>query len=325
MKAMTYTQYGSPDVLYMADFDKPTPNDDQVLIKVRGASINFADTAFLSGKLWFVRLGYSGILKPKIHVLGADVSGIVEAVGSNVTHVKVGDEVYGELGGFGSFAEYAVAPAKEIALKPENLTFEQAATVPQSGVVALQGLRDHGKIKKGDKVLINGASGTIGSFGIQLAKVFGAEVTAVCSADKADYVRSLGADHVIDYKKQDVVNGTQKYDIILDIAIRRPITDYKRILTDTGVCAVAGGTIPRILQSMIISSFVSKKGGKTLKAFEVKQNTEDLNFMRDLIEAGKIEPMIDGCFPLDKLGDAFRLHLDSRRKGKVAISIPQPA
>ena len=210
MKAMTYTEYGSPDVLKMADVPKPTPNDDQVLIKVYGASINYADTAFLSGKVWFVRLGYSGLLKPKVPVLGADVSGIVEAVGRNVTHVKVGDEVYGELGGFGSFAEYAVAPANEIALKPTTLSFEQAATVPQSSVVALQGLRDHGKIKKGDKVLINGASGTIGSFAIQLAKVFGAEVTAVCSADKADYVRSIGADHVIDYKKQDITSKVQK-------------------------------------------------------------------------------------------------------------------
>jgi len=321
MKAMTYTQYGSPDVLTLNEVEKPTPDDNQILIKVRGSSINFADTAFLSGKSLIMRLGYSGLFKPKVPVLGADVSGIVEAVGQNVTHVKVGDEVYGELGGFGSFAEYAVAPANEIALKPSTLSFEEAATVPQSGVVALQGLRDHGKIKAGDKVLINGASGTIGSFAIQLAKVFGAEVTAVCSTSKVDFVKSLGADHVIDYKKQDIVKGTQKYDLILDIAIQRPITDYKRILTDNGICAVAGGSIPRILQTMILGPIASRFISQTLMGYEVKQTTEDLDFMRDLIDAGKIRPAIDGCFPLEKLPDAFKLHNASHRKGKVAISV----
>lgn len=324
MKAMTYTQYGSPEVLSLNEVETPTPQDNEVLIKVHGASINFADAASLKGSPFFIRL-YSGFSKPKYPILGADVSGIVEAVGKDVTYVKVGDEVYGELGGFGSYAEYAVAPANEIALKPTTLSFEQAATVPQSATVALQGLRDHGKIQAGHKVLINGASGGIGSFAVQLAKVFGAEVTAVCGADKFDYVRSIGADHVIDYKKEDVTRGSKKYDLILDIAIHRAVTDYRRILTDNGIVAVAGGSIPRILQTLVLGPIASFGRSKKLKGYEVTQNTADLDFLRDLIDAGKITPVVDECFPLSQLSEAFRSHNDSRRKGKIAISVALPA
>ena len=321
MKAMVYTRYGDPaKVLKMQDVPKPEPKPGEVLVKVKAAAVNFADTAFITGKPFIVRAGYSGLMKPKTNIVGADIAGIVEAVGSEVKGFQPGDEVYGECG-FGSYAEYAVAPAHLLALKPKNLSFVEAATVPQAGGVALEGLRNHGKIQPGMKVLINGASGGIGSFGVQLAKYYGAEVTGVCSTSKIDMVKSLGADHVIDYKKEDFTKSGQQYDIILDIAIRRWFGEYKRALTPQGTYVMAGGSIPRILQVMALSRFVSEKNGRTLMGFEVTPNSEDLVFMRDLLEAGKITPSIGACYTLSELPQAIQAYIDGSVTGKIAVSV----
>jgi len=316
MKAIVYTKYGPPDVLHLKEIEKPTPKEDEVLVKVQAASVNYSDWAFVRGKPFLVRLMGVGLLKPKITILGADIAGQVEAVGRNVKQFQPGDEVYGDLAGcgWGGFAEYVSVPENALALKPANMTFEEAAAVPQAAVVALQGLRDKGQIQPGQKVLINGASGGNGTFAVQIAKSFGAEVTGVCSTRNLDMVRSIGADQVIDYTQEDFTKSGQQYDLIFDIAAYRSILDYKRALSPRGIYVLAGGSIARMLQA-------SMTGGKKMTNFSAKPNQKDLIFIKELLEAGKVVPFIDRRYPLSEVADAVRYYGEGHPQGKVVITV----
>jgi NADPH:quinone reductase-like Zn-dependent oxidoreductase len=325
MKAVVYTDYGSPDVLEIRDIKKPVPNDDQVLIKVRAASINPLDWHFIEGTPYIMRIGI-GLRKPKDPRLGVDMSGQVEAVGKNVTQFKPGDEVFG--GRNGAFAEYVCARAdRAIVLKPANLTFEQAACVPIAAITALQGLRDKGKIQPGQKVLINGASGGVGTFAVQIAKTFGADVTGVCSTRNLDLVRSLGADHVIDYTKEDFTKGEQRYDLILDNVGNQPLSGFRRALQPKGICVMIGGGGPndggligpmaRPVKALLMSPFVSQKMGM----FMADLNKQDLTILGDLMQSGKVTPVIDRTYPLSQIAEAIRYLEQGHARGKVVISM----
>jgi len=315
MKAIVYEKYGPPDVLKLKEVEKPTPKEDEVLVKVQAASVNYSDWAFVRGEPFLVRLMGVGLLKPKITILGADIAGRVEAVGRNVKQFQPGDEVYGDLSGcgWGAFAEYVSVPENALALKPAGITFEEAAAVPQAALVALQGLRK-GQIQPGQKVLINGASGGIGTFAVQIAKSFGAEVTGVCSTRNLDMVRSIGADQVIDYTQEDFIKSGQRYDLILDIKAYRSILDYKRALSPKGIYVLAGGSIARILQA-------SMTGGKKMTNFLAKPNQKDLAFMKELLEAGKVVPVIDRRYPLNEVAEAVRYYGEGHAQGKVVITV----
>ncbi|MGB2783546.1 MAG: NAD(P)-dependent alcohol dehydrogenase, partial [Atribacterota bacterium] len=295
---------------------KPTPKDNEVLVKVHAASVNYSDWAFVRGEPFMVRLIGSGLLKPKHRIPGAEVAGRVEAVGRNVKQFQPGDEVFGDLSacGWGGFAEYVSVPENALALKPANMTFEEAAAVPQAAVVALQGLRDKGQIQPGQKVLINGASGGNGTFAVQIAKSFGAEVTGVCSTRNLDMVRSIGADQVIDYTQEDFTKSGQHYDLIFDIAAYRSILDYKRALSPRGIYVLAGGSIARMLQA-------SMTGGKKMTNFSAKPNQKDLIFIKELLEAGKVVPFIDRRYPLSEVADAVRYYGEGHPQGKVVITV----
>jgi len=324
MKAIVNTQYGSPDVLHLKDVDKPTPRDNEVLIKVHASSINAADLHLLRADPFLVRLEM-GFLKPKNTILGGDVAGRVEAVGKSVTQFQPGDEVFGDISscGFGGFAEYVCAPETVLVLKPANITFEQAAAVPLAAGTALRGLRDTGQIQAGQKVLINGASGGVGSFAVQIAKSFGADVTAVCSTRKLNMVRSLGANRVIDYTQEDVTQTGQRYDLIFDAAAYRPFLDYKRALTPRGIYVLAGGSIPRLFHVMIVGSLVSMMGSQKFGTFLAKPNAKDLGFLKELLETGQITPVIDKCYPLSETANALRYVEDRHVQGKVVITVVQ--
>ena len=314
MKAITYTKYGSPDVLQLKEVAKPTPKDNEVLVKVLAASVNYSDWVYVRGKPFVARLMGSGLLKPKNMLLGADIAGQVEAVGENVKQFKPSDEVFGDLSvcGWGGFAEYIAVPEHAIALKPNNLTFEKAAAVPQAAIVALQGLRDAGQIQPGKKVLINGASGGIGTFAVQIARFFGAEVTGVCSSKNFDLVRSLGADNVIDYTQEDFTQNGQRYDLILDIKAYRSISDNERALSSKGIYVLVGGSVVRIIQT-------SMAGNERMVNFQVRPNQKEVDFMTELIEAGKVVPVIDRRYPLDEISEAVRYYGEGRSSGKVVI------
>ncbi len=316
MKAIVYTQYGSPDVLEFKEVEKPIPKDNEVLIKVHASSINAADRAILRGKPFLVRLMTGGILKPKNKILGSDIAGRVEAVGKNVEQFHCGDAVFGDLSdcGCGAYAEYACVPEDVLVLKPTHITFEEAAAVPLAAVTALQGLRDKGRIQPGQKVLINGASSGVGMFAVQIAKAFGVEVTGVCSTRKADMVRSIGADKVIDYTQEDVTQNGQRYDLIFDVAAYRPISDYKDSLSVDGMYLLVGGAMSRIFQVMFTRS-------KKVDNLMAKQSKEDLVFMSELLEAGKVKPFIDRCYPLDEVADAIRYLEERHVQGKVVIKV----
>jgi NADPH:quinone reductase-like Zn-dependent oxidoreductase len=317
MKAIVYTEYGSPDVLQFKDVEKPAPRDNEVLVKVHAASANPADWHLMRAEPFLARLA-NGLLKPKNKKLGADVAGQVEAVGSNVTQLQVGDDVFGEmaLNELGSFAEYVCAPEVLMALKPARMTFEQAAAVPLAAFTALQGLRDKGQIQPGQKVLINGASGGVGTFAVQIAKSFGTEVTGVCSTRNLDMVRSIGADHVIDYTQADFTQTGQRYDLIFDAVGNRSVSDYKRALSHNGICSVAGFTsLSRLFQIMLL-------GGKKVGMMKTaKANKEDLVFIKELLEAGKVVPVIDRCYPLAETAEAIRYLETGHARGKVVITI----
>ncbi|MHA1930893.1 MAG: NAD(P)-dependent alcohol dehydrogenase [Promethearchaeota archaeon] len=315
MKAIIYEKYGDPDVFELKEVEKPTPKEDEVLVKVHAVSVNFADWAFVRGKPRIMRL-MAGFLKPKYKTLGSDIAGTVEEVGSNVKQFQLGDEVIADLSdnGWGGFAEYASVPDNILVLKPINLTFEEAAAVPQAAVVALQGLRDIGQIQSGQKVLINGASGGIGTFAVQIAKSFGAEVTGVCSTKNLEMVKSLGADHVIDYTQDDFTKGEQLYDLILDVVAFRSISDYKRVLTPNGNYVLTGGSMSRLMQAIIL-------GGKKVKNYTAKSNQKDLVFMKELIEAGKVVPVVDRSYPLSEVAEAVRYYGERHAKGKVVITV----
>jgi NADPH:quinone reductase-like Zn-dependent oxidoreductase len=324
MKAMVYHTYGSPEVLKLEEIQKPIPKDDEVLVKVHAASVNAADWHLLTADIFLVRLMGGGLLKPKDTRLGADIAGRVEAVGRNVKQFRPGDEVFGDIS-HGSFAEYVCAHEDALALKPAKMTFEQAVAVPLAAFTALQGLRDKGQIKLGQKVLINGASGGVGTFAVQIAKSFGTEVTGVCSTRNVDLVRSLGADHVIDYMQEDFTKNGQRYDLIFDAVGNRSVSDYKRALSPNGICAVAGfTTLPHLFQVLVLGSWVSRTGSKKIGQMETaKPNQKDLVFMKELLEAGKVVPVIDRTYPLSEVPEAIRYLEAGHAKGKVVITMEQ--
>jgi NADPH:quinone reductase-like Zn-dependent oxidoreductase len=323
MKAIVYEKYGSPDVLELKEVEKPAPKDDELLIKIHAAAVTAGDAIVVKGEPFVTRL-MTGLLKPKNTIPGKEMAGRVEAVGGNVTQFQPGDEVFGDLSvaGWGALAEYVAVPENAVALKPANLTFEQAAAVPESAIVALQGLRDKGKIQPGKKVLINGASGGVGSYAVQIAKSYGAEVTAVCSTRNTGMVRSLGADYVIDYTQEDFTQNGQRYDLILAVNGYHPLSDYKRALSPNGIYVMAGGSMAQIFQAMLLGSLLSKKGGKRLKGMgSVHINQNDLVVMKKLLETGKVVPVIDKCYPLREAAEALRYLGEGHVKGKVVITV----
>src|SRR5438132_78847 len=292
MKAITYHRYGSPDVLEYEDIEKPAPGDNEVLIKVRAASVNPFDWHFMRGSPYFLRI-VAGLRKPKMTRLGVDVAGQVEAVGRNVTQFKPGDEVFGVCRE--AFAEYARTSESSLVMKPGNVTFEQAASVPVAAITALQGLRDKGHIQRGQTVLINGAAGGVGTFAVQIAKSFDTDVTGVCSTRNVEMVRSIGADRVIDYTQQDFAKGTQRYDLIFDLVATHSLRAYRRVLNPNGTCVIAGG--PSQVLAILTSAFevfvLSRFVSQNFVMYVAKPSKKDLTFMRELMEAGKVTPVID--------------------------------
>ena len=319
MKAIVYTKYGSPDVLQLKNVEKPAPKDNEVLIKIHAASVNAYDWHFLTADIFLIRLMGGGLLKPKYTGLGADVAGRIEAVGKNVRLFQPGDEVFGMVRG--GFAEYACALEDAFALKPVNLSFEEAAAVPMAGVTALQGLRDEGQIQPGQKVLIHGASGGVGTFAVQIAKSFGAEVTAVCSTRNLDQARSIGADHVIDYTKENFTESGKQYDLIFAANGYHSLSAYKRALAPKGMYIMAGGTMAQIFQAMLFGSLMSEKGGKKMGGVSAKRSQEDLVVLKDLIEAGKVVPVIDRRYALSEAAEALRYLGTKHARGKVVIIV----
>ncbi len=319
MKAAVYSRYGPPDVLQIRDVEKPVPNDNEVLIKVRAASVNPLDWRLMRGKPVFARLVIGGLLKPKATRPGVDLAGQVEAVGRNVTQFKPGDEVFGACRG--AFAEYVCAIEDKLALKPANISFEDAAAVPVAAFTALQGLRDKGRIQRGHKVLVDGASGGVGTFAVQIAKSLGAEVTAVCSTRNVDTARSIGADHVIDYTREDFTQSGQRYDLILAANAYHSISDYRRALGQDGIYVMAGGGWAQILQAMLLGPLLSLIGSKKMRFFIAKINQKDLVLLKDLLEAGKVVPIIDRRYPLSGVAEALRYLEGGHAQGKVVITV----
>ena len=325
MKAIVYTQYGSPDVLHIQEVEKPTPNEDQVLVRVHAASLNPAEAHMRRGMLMARVFAGSEFLKPKKTILGADIAGRVEAVGKNVTQFKPGDEVFGRRSPDG-FAEYVCVSEKSIALKPTNMTFEQAAAVPVAALTALQSLRDDGQIQPGQKVLINGASGGVGTFTVQIAKSFGADVTGVCRTQNLDLVRSLGADRVIDYTQEDFTRNGQRYDLIVDNVGNHSISDYTRALTPKGICVIVGFTsVPLLLQHLLLGRLISKIGSKKIGMMLAHIKKNDLVFLKELMEAGKLVPVIDRCYPLSEVSEAYRRLEEKHARGKIVVTLEPSA
>ncbi|MHC1739792.1 MAG: NAD(P)-dependent alcohol dehydrogenase [Anaerolineaceae bacterium] len=324
MKAIVCTKYGSPEVLKLKEVTKPVPLDDEVLIRVHATSINSRDWRFMRAQPFIIRLIPGGLLKPKTPILGVDVAGQVEEVARNVRQFKPGDEVFGCLPsttGHGTFAEYICAAEKFITLKPSNLTFEQAAAVPLAAITALQGLRNKGNIQPGQKVLINGASGGVGTFALQIAKAFGVEVTAVCSTRNLEMARSLGADHVIDYKVEDFTQSGIQYDLILAVNGFHPIADYLRALKPDGTYVVAGGSMAQLFQAATNGKRISNTGRMKTCVLTLEHNEKDLMFLKELLESRKIRPVIDGCYPLRKTPEAFWYFENEHPMGKVVLTV----
>jgi NADPH:quinone reductase-like Zn-dependent oxidoreductase len=323
MKAIVRDTYGSADTLELRDVDKPRIGDDEALVRVRAAGMDQGVWHLMAGLPYPIRLAGYGLRAPKTPALGSDVAGVVDAVGNEVTKFRPGDEVFGI--GKGTFAEYARASESKLAPKPANLTFEQAAAVAVSGLPALQGLRDHGRVEPGQTVLIIGASGGVGTYAVQLAKVFGAEVTAVCSTTKVEIVRSIGADHVIDYTRDDFAAGEQRYDLILDIGGTSSLSRLRRALTPKGTLVIAGGETDgrwlggsdRQVRALLLSPFVGQKLG----TFISKENSQDMIVLKELIEAGKVTPVIDRTYPLSEVPEAIRYMRNGHARGKVVITV----
>lgn len=322
MKAITYTQYGSPDVLKLQEVEKPVPKEGEVLVKIHAASVNALDWHLLTADIFLVRFG-EGLFKPKRNRLGADLAGRVAAVGSGVTQFQPGDAVYGDIEPFGSgaFAEYAVMPAKTLAPKPVNLTFAEAAALPVAALTALQGLRDVGKIQAGQRVLINGASGGVGTFAVQIAKAFGAEVTAVCSTRNVAQAQALGADHVIDYTQTDFTQGSQQYDLIFAANGYHPLSAYKRALAPGGVYVMAGGKTKQIFDVMLWGWWHSRGGDKRLTNVMAHASTPDMLVLNELVATGKLKPVIDRRYPLHQTADALRYLGEGHARGKIVIDV----
>jgi NADPH:quinone reductase-like Zn-dependent oxidoreductase len=324
MKAIAYEGYGSADVLEVRDVRKPDVEGDKVLLRVRAASANPYDWHFMRGIPYIARLMATGLRKPKYSVLGSDVAGEVEKVGKTVTRFRPGDEVFGFVGS-GGFAEYVSAPENLLALKPANLSFQQAATVPLAAVTALQGLRDAGEIRSGQKVLIVGASGGVGTFAVQIANWFGADVTGVCSTKNLELVRSIGANSVVDYTREDFTRTGQRYDLIFQLAGTTAPSSFRRLLTPRGRLVLSSGDSPgrvigpvgRIIKAVLLSPFI----GQTMRPLVAKPSSDDLEFLRELIEAGRVTPVIDRTYPLSKAPDAIRYLETGHARGKVVISV----
>jgi NADPH:quinone reductase-like Zn-dependent oxidoreductase len=318
MRAIVCHRYGPPDVLKLEEIAKPTPADDEVLIKVHAATVNPVDRLF-RGRPYLLRM-MTGLRKPKDSRVGIDVSGEVEAVGKNVTRFKPGDEVFGACKG--SFAEYACVSQSRFVLKPHNVTCEHAACVPVAALTALQGLRDKGKIQPGQKVLINGAAGGVGTFAVQIAKWFGAHVTAVCSTGKVDLVRSLGADRVIDYTQQDFTKGSERYDLIFDLVANHSLSACRRLLNRNGTCVVGGAKNVRTLLARTLTALVwSPLVSQNFVVFVAKLNKDDLAILGELMKAGKVTPVIDRCYSLNQTPEAIRYLEEGHARGKIVIAV----
>jgi NADPH:quinone reductase-like Zn-dependent oxidoreductase len=320
MKAIVFTRYGSPDVLELKEVDKPTPKDDEVLVRVRAASLNDWDWEALRGTPFVNRLLF-GLSSPRKQILGSDIAGRVEAVGKAVLQFRPGDDVFGDLSGsWGGFAEYVCAREDALALKAPSMTFEEAAAIPQAAMLALQGLRDVGRIQPGQTLLINGAGGGVGTFAIQMARLYGAEVTGVDSTGKLDLLRSLGAAHVIDYTQTDFTTTGQRYDLILDVKTKRSPVEWTRALRPNGRYVTVGGSMARLYQALLLWPWISMIQKKRLGIVVLKPN-KDLGYMKELFEAGKVVPIIDGPYPLSEVPEAFRHFGAGRHKGKVVITV----
>jgi NADPH:quinone reductase-like Zn-dependent oxidoreductase len=340
MKAAVRHEYGQPEVLRVEEVSKPSPRHDEVLIRVCAASVNLGDWEILTGEpLYITVLGRifgpkprrdvisaarkSGLFKPKYRILGTDIAGRVEAVGQSVTQFQPGDEVFGDcsIGGFGAFAEYVCVREKAALVpKPPSMTFEQAAAIPQAAFIALQGLRDKGQVQPGQKVLINGAGGGAGTFAMQIAKSYGAEVTGVDGPSKLAMLRSIGADHVIDYTREDFTQNGQRYDVILDLAAYRTVLESRRSLTPSGIYLMAGGSGTAMWQSAFLGPLISRTGNGRVAFLLAKSTREDLAVMTELFEAGQVVPVIDGIYPLSEAGEALRRLGEKRSEGKVIIT-----
>jgi len=323
MKAIVQTIYGSFDVLEFGEAPRPSPNDDEALVKVHAAAINFGNRVLVDGKPFFTRAEAGWLSPHKILNPGSDVAGVIEAVGKNVTQFKPGDEIFADNlpGGYGTYAEYVCVPEKEMALKPTNISFSEGAAVPQAALVALQGLRDVGKIKAGQKVLITGASGGNGTFAVQIAKAYDTEVAAVCSTRNIELVRSLGADHVIDYTQQDFAKDGEQYDLIMCMGGHRKLEDYAKALLPGGIFVWAGGDLKGLFQTMALGSWVARGTDKVLTNLSHHSSQDDLIYMAELIETGKVKPVIDRTFPLEEASEAFRHYAGGHMQGKVVVNV----
>jgi NADPH:quinone reductase-like Zn-dependent oxidoreductase len=320
MKAIVHTEYGPPDVLQLKEIEKPVPKDDELLVKVHAVSVNRSDWEGLIGKPLYARIG--GLRKPSRPILGSDIAGRVEVVGKNNSQFQVGDEVFGEMEDYhGGFAEYVCTRGTAWALKPAGMTFEQAAAIPQAGVIALQGLRDKGQVQPGQSVLINGAGGGAGSFAVQLAKYYGAEVTGVDNTGKLDFMRSLGADHVIDYTREDFTNSGKQYDLILDLIAERSVFAYQRALRPNGMYFAVGGPVATLIRILLLGPGMRRATGKNIRILAVQRNRNDLVSITELCEAGKIVPVIDRRYPLREVPEALRYLGEGHAKGKLVITV----
>jgi NADPH:quinone reductase-like Zn-dependent oxidoreductase len=320
MKAIVYTKYGPPEVLQLKEVAKPTPTDDEVLIKVQAVSVNRSDWEGLIGKPLYAPIG--GLLKPRRQILGSDIAGRVEMVGKNTRRFQPGDEVFGLLEGYkGGFAAYVCTRESTLALKPASMTFEEVAAIPQAAVIALQGIRDKGQVQPGQKVLISGAGGGAGTFAVQLAKLYGAEVTGVDNTGKLDFMRSLGADHVIDYTREDFTKNGKQYDLILDVVAHRSVFAYKRALRSNGSYFLAGGSVATIFQILLLGPWIRGTTGKKIRILAVQPNLKDMVYITELYEAGRVVPVIDRRYPLSEIPEALRYLGEGRTKGKVVITV----
>ena len=319
MKAIVYEKYGSPDVMQLKEIETPTPKDDEVLIKIHAASVNAYDWHFLTADIFLIRFMGGGLLKPKNPRLGADMSGRIEAVGKNVKQFQPGDEVFGMVEG--SFAEYVCAPEDALALKPNGASFIETAAIPMAAITALQGLRDEGQIRAGQKVLINGASGGVGTFAVQIAKSFGAEVTGVCSTRNLEQAHAIGADHVIDYTKENFTQSGQQYDLIFAANGYHSLSAYKRALTPKGIYVMAGGSMKQIFQSMLLGSIMSEADGRKMTGVSAKRSQDDLIVIKELFETGKVKSIIDRQYLLSETAEALRYLGAGHARGKVVISM----
>ena len=320
MKAIIYTKYGSPDVLQLKEVPKPALTDDEILIKIHAVSINGSDREGLIGKPFYARM--RGLLKPGQRILGSDIAGVVEEVGINNTEFQAGDEVFGEIPGYhGGFAEYVCLSGKTMIQKPAGLTFVEAAAIPQGGVIALNGIHEKGQVQPGQKVLINGAGGSAGAFAVQLAKLHGADVTGVDNTGKLDFLRSLGADHVIDYTREDFTRNRNQYDLVLDLIAHRSVFACARAIKPGGTYFFTGGSVATLFQILLLGSWIKRSTEKSVRVLMVSQNRRDLVAIMKLVESGKIRPVIDRTYSFDQTPEAMQYVSDGRAKGKVVITM----